>query len=57
MATAYAAHNDKSQRTPTVRVLCSVPNVAQMYTEDDMMFHLTSDEIFATECVQPPLQE
>ena len=57
VATAYAAHNDKSQRTPTVRVLRSVPNVAQMYTEDDMMFHLTSDEIFATECVQPPLQE
>ena len=57
IATKYATHNDKSVRKPMVQVLRSMPQVSALITEDDLIHHITSDDIFCTDVAEPIYRE
>ena len=57
IATKYATHNNKSVRKPMVKVLHSILQVSALITEDDLIHHITRDDIFCTDVAGPIYSE
>ena len=53
VANEYASHNSQSQRKATVNVLRGVKEVASTFSEDDLFFQLTQDDLICSEIPDP----
>ena len=53
IATKYYTHNDESVRKSMVQVLFSMPQVYDLISEDDLIHHITSNDIFYTDILEP----